>query len=246
MKYPTEITFKPGTEKYNYFYKHSDLFRSLADEYGTVEFTQDTFLGGDKRKWRIFYDLFFPEEDVAPLFVDWHFDTYVIPQVVLGREGLSGQQIYDDIMDIFEYLMMDRVSYQRPRLNLQGNPILNKSGKPKMTNSTNIEATQQKMAETLLELANRRRNIQYNNNNNNTFKNKIPIEQPKKQVITNNEFLNNYANNNNNNNGVNIGFTQEEEEAMESVDPKYHKYFKKGGRKTRRGRKGRKNCTKRR
>jgi hypothetical protein len=244
MSYPSEITIAPGTEEYDFFMEHSDLFKSLASEYGTVKFSQDIFFGGDENKWKLFLDLFFPEQSIQPIFVNYNFNTHVIPEVLVNRGVISRQQTFEDIMDIFEYLMMDRVTYKKPKRNSRQNPILNKYGQPIMTNATNIIGTQQKMAQTLFELAQRRRNIHYSNNNNTEERIQEPREEPRRYTISSrvfNENNNYYQNNNNENyNNVEVGLTEEEEKTMGSVDPKYHKYFKKGGRKTRKVRKGRK------
>jgi hypothetical protein len=69
MNYPDEIIVQKDSSEYDVLYKHSELFRTIAEKYsgnkGEVKLSSKFF--GDE--WPMFVDLFFPEMGYTPLFI---------------------------------------------------------------------------------------------------------------------------------------------------------------------------------
>lgn len=69
MNYPDEIIIQKGSSEYDVLYKHSELFRTIAEKYSgnkdEVKLSSSFF--GDE--WPMFVDLFFPEMGYTPLFI---------------------------------------------------------------------------------------------------------------------------------------------------------------------------------
>ena len=69
MNYPDEIIVQKDSSEYDVLYKHSELFRTIAEKYSgnkdEVKLSSSFF--GDE--WPMFVDLFFPEMGYNPLFI---------------------------------------------------------------------------------------------------------------------------------------------------------------------------------
>lgn len=71
MSYPEEITLERGNPEFALLEKHSELFRTIVENYSEnkdqITLTP-TLFGGDDDAWQMFVDVFFPELGVRPFF----------------------------------------------------------------------------------------------------------------------------------------------------------------------------------
>jgi hypothetical protein len=237
MSYPDEISLEPNSSEYTYFMEHSDFFREgLADTFDTVELSSDTLFGGDRKKWELFIDIFFPAITGKSIF----------------NRPQSKQQILEDIHDIFEYLQMDPVK----------GPVTlkNKNGQEKTVVIARPNLTQKKARNTLKNLIGIPKTVPRG-----TAPQKIEAaerqaelnrQQRLQQLINNNTYYNSYydpnfyrnnstsASNDTNNSGVpiNVGLSEEAQQIKNTLNKRYNKYFNNNyqGRTLRQKKKGKK------
>lgn len=72
MAYPQEIIVLRGTPEFDLLYDHSELFRTIVENYAIDKnriVLSSEFFGGYGEEWYMFVDLFFPEMGVSPLFI---------------------------------------------------------------------------------------------------------------------------------------------------------------------------------
>jgi hypothetical protein len=72
MAYPEEIIVLRGTPEFDLLYDHSELFRTIVENYAIDKnriVLSSEFFGGYGEEWYMFVDLFFPEMGVSPLFI---------------------------------------------------------------------------------------------------------------------------------------------------------------------------------
>jgi hypothetical protein len=97
--YPEAIMIEGET--LNHLKKHSELIAILLDNQGdeaSLELDAETLFGGDREKWKLFLDLFFPEEGYAKLFDVTANKKLKVKNARGGEEAL---------MDMLHYMMVN-------------------------------------------------------------------------------------------------------------------------------------------
>lgn len=96
--YPDEITIEGDTLKY--FKAHSELIQTLLENQGnedSLDLSADIMFGGDKEMWKVFLDIFFPEEGYGKLF-------NVRNNRLIVRNERGGE---DAVMNVLRYMLVD-------------------------------------------------------------------------------------------------------------------------------------------
>jgi hypothetical protein len=97
--YPEGITIEGET--LDYLKKHSELIAILLDNQGdetSLYLDAETLFGGDREKWKLFLDLFFPEEGYAKLF-------NITANKKLTMKNTRGGE--EALMDMLQYMMVN-------------------------------------------------------------------------------------------------------------------------------------------
>lgn len=98
MEYPDEIVLERGSPELVNLTKHSKLLKELIEDDGSLVLTADLLFGGDKNKWKIFVDVFFPEIGVKRFFV-FHKNGEISVDPKRGTK--------EDLIDILDYMDVD-------------------------------------------------------------------------------------------------------------------------------------------
>jgi hypothetical protein len=96
--YPNVIEIQG--ESLKYFKNHSELIATLLENQGneeSLELSSDVLFGGDTNKWKLFLDLFFPEEGYGKLF------EYRGGEVIV-KESRGGEEA---LMDVLRYMLVN-------------------------------------------------------------------------------------------------------------------------------------------
>lgn len=96
--YPDSIQIEG--EKLKYMKEHSGLIATLLENQGheeSLELDAETMFGGDREMWKLFMDLFFPEEGYAKLFNVRNNKLYV-------KNSRGGEEA---LMDVLRYMLVN-------------------------------------------------------------------------------------------------------------------------------------------
>jgi hypothetical protein len=177
-EYPESITPNPGSDEYNFLFKHSHVFRELHDWQGPIELSADLLFGGDQTKWQDFVDIFFPEVGVKPYFGKKNNNIYVLPN--RGNE--------ESLKDMLEFLMIDSPDTIMNFAKAQARTQFILSGSLTVPRGVGIRKAR-------VATVNNNNNNYYFANNNNLFpNNEEEVVNTRPEIRVNNNEGNNYEN----------------------------------------------------
>ena len=96
MDYPAKLELSLENDAFRTLHNHSKFIKDLLspDEDGKWLLSADILFGGDQTKWELFYDIFFPETAIRPVFIH-------------GKNVDTRRATPDDIRKLFDYMMID-------------------------------------------------------------------------------------------------------------------------------------------